>query len=326
VRSRAAARRRRRRRLLPALTLLAALAVAAVFVTRDEDDPGPRAATGSPAAPLQVGNGPAAQPVARRPLAVRLEQTPDPLRPPMKHPPRSGLLFDLDTGEVLWRREPERVVPIASLTKMMTALVVVDRAPPGAKVRVTKEALAYRGSGVGVLPKGKRVRLETMLHGLMLPSGNDSAIALAQRIGGTVRRFVGTMNRRAKAMGLACTRFNTPHGYRDRGNHSCAADLAAIARAVLDEPRLARIVRRRRAILPFPIKGGRLFLYNNNPLLRMGYRGALGIKTGYTDKAGRCLVAAARRGGRRLGVVLLDSPDPGGQAKRLLDRGFRRVH
>ena len=104
------------------------------------------------------------------------------MRVAFKHPPRSGLLFDLDTGEVLWRRQPDRVLPIASLTKMMTALIVVDRAPPDAKVRVTKEALAYKGSAVGVLPKGKRIKLETMLNGLLLPSGNDAAIALAQRI------------------------------------------------------------------------------------------------------------------------------------------------
>jgi D-alanyl-D-alanine carboxypeptidase len=124
-------------------------------------------------------------------------------------------------------------------------------------------------------------------------------------------------------MGLECTRFSTPHGFRDAGNHSCAADLAEIATSLLRNRRLARIVRRRQAVLPFPIKGGRIYLYNNNPLIRQGYRGVTGVKTGYTDAAGRCLVATARRGGLRLGVVLLHSPDPGRQARHLLDRGFR---
>jgi D-alanyl-D-alanine carboxypeptidase len=188
---------------------------------------------------------------------------------------------------------------------------------------VTKEALAYKGSGVGVLPRGKSVRLETMLNGLLLPSGNDAAIALAQRVSGTVDRFVLRMNEQARALGMACTRFSSPSGFVDRGNHSCAADLAGMARALLDQPRLARIVKRRRAVLPFPIKGGRLFLFNNNPLLRTGYPGTIGVKTGFTDAAGRCLVAAAERGGRRLGVVLLHSPNPGRQATVLLDRGFR---
>jgi serine-type D-Ala-D-Ala carboxypeptidase (penicillin-binding protein 5/6) len=275
------------------------------------------------AAPLQIANGPveAADP-GRPPLRLALAATRDTIRQRFREQPRSGLLFDLDTGEVLWRRLPDRVLPIASLTKMMTALVVTDEVAPGAKVRITREALAYSGSGVGVLPRGKRIGVSTMLHGLLLPSGNDAAIALAQGAAGTVPRFVALMNRRARAMGLACTRFSSVDGLRDRGNHSCAPDLAAIARAVLREPRLARIVRRRSAILPFPIKGGRLYLYNNNPLLRAGYRGATGLKTGYTRAAGRCLVATARRGGRKLGVVLLNSPDSGRQATRLLDRGF----
>jgi D-alanyl-D-alanine carboxypeptidase len=133
------------------------------------------------------------------------------------------------------------------------------------------------------------------------------------------------MNQRAQEMGLACTRFASVSGIKDRGNHSCAPDLAALARAVLREPRLARIVRRRSAALRFPVKGRKLYLYNNNPLLRMGYRGTTGVKTGYTDAAGRCLVATVRRGPVRLGVVLLDSPDPGRQAVRLLDRGFAQV-
>ena len=291
---------------------------------------GPRTAQGAGAqvvaAPLQVSNGPAqAADPGNRPLPLALTATADRVIVDFKRPPRSGLLFDLDTGDVLWRRLPDRVLPIASLTKMMTALIVVDRAAPDTKVRVTKEALAYKGSAVGVLPKGKRVKLETMLNGLLLPSGNDAAIALAQRMSGTVARFVERMNERAGDLGLTCTRFSSPDGFEDAGNHSCAIDLAEMARAVLDRPRLARIVRRRRAVLPFPIKGGRLYLFNNNPLLRTGYPGALGIKTGYTDAAGRCLVAAARRHGRRLGVVLLHSPDPGKQATQLLNRGFAAV-
>ena len=274
-------------------------------------------------APLQIANGPAqAVDPGNRPLELALAGTSDQLHVKFKRPPRSGLVFDLDTGKVLWRRNPSRILPIASLTKMMTALVVVQRAKPDTKVRVTKEALAYRGSGVGMLPKGKRIKLETMLNGLLLPSGNDAAIALAQRVSGTVQRFVGRMNAHAADLGLTCTHYTSPDGFVDAGNHSCAIDLAEIARALLDQPRLARIVKRRRAVLPFPIKGGRIYLFNNNPLLRTGYPGTIGVKTGFTDAAGRCLVAAAQRNGRRLGVVLLHSPDPGKQATQLLNRGF----
>ena len=282
---------------------------------------------GPPASPSQqIANGPVAPATATSPLTLQLAGTPDLVRLRFGHPPRSGLLFDLDTGRVLWRKDPTRILPIASLTKMMTALVVVAQVPPEAKVMVTKEALAYHGSGVGVLPRGKWVGLSAMLHGLLLPSGNDAAIALAQRASGTVPQFVAAMNARASTMGLTCTRYSSPSGYYDAGNHSCAADLAVEARAVLDQPRIARIVRRRQAVLPFPIRGGKIFLYNNNPLLRMRYPGTLGIKTGYTVAAGRCLVAAVRRDGHRLGVVLLHSPDPGGQAEKLFERGFRALH
>jgi serine-type D-Ala-D-Ala carboxypeptidase (penicillin-binding protein 5/6) len=309
-----------------AAVLLVTLLLAGALVAVGACGSSPRAggvATRPAPTPLQVANGPveAAQPGAR-PLTLKLVGSADPVRIRFKHEPRSGLLFDLDTGQVLWRRLPARVLPIASLTKMMTALLVVARAPADAKVKVTKEALAYKGSGVGVLPRGKRVKLETMLNGLLLPSGNDAAIALAQRVSGTVANFVARMNAGARDLGLSCTSFSSPSGFVDTGNHSCAIDLAQLTRAVLDQPRLARIVRRRRAVLPFPIKGGRLFLFNNNPLLRQGYPGALGVKTGYTDAAGRCLVAAARRNGRRLGVILLHSPDPAKQATQLLDRGF----
>jgi D-alanyl-D-alanine carboxypeptidase len=200
---------------------------------------------------------------------------------------------------------------------------VTERTRTGDRARITREALNYTGSGMGVLRSGRRVPVQTLLHGLLLPSGNDAAIALALRVSGSQRAFVGRMNERAALMGLACTRFASPSGIVDRGNHSCAADLAQLSRAVLDDQRLARIVRRRRAILPFHVKGGHIFLYNNNPLVRRGYPGVLGVKTGYTRAAGRCLVAAARRAGRRLGVVLLRSPDPGRQAQGLLDAGFR---
>ena len=122
-------------------------------------------------------------------------------------------------------------------------------------------------------------------------------------------------------MGLACTHYSTPSGLSD-SDHSCAGDLAALARAVLRTPRLSRIVRRRSAALPFPTRGGKLYLYSTNPLLRERYRGTTGVKTGYTIAAGRCLVATVRRGRIRVGAVLLDSRDPGRQARRLLDAGF----
>jgi D-alanyl-D-alanine carboxypeptidase (penicillin-binding protein 5/6) len=242
------------------------------------------------------------------------------------HRPRAGLLFDVRTGRVLWRLDPTRRLPIASLTKMMTALVVVERRDSHERVRITARARHTQGSAVGVLPKRRKVQLEALLNGLLLVSGNDAAVALAQHTGGSVPGFVRMMNERAGQLGLTCTHYTSPHGLQDAGNHSCAADLATLARADLHLRRIRRVARRDRAIVKFPIKGGRLFLYNNNPLIRAGYAGVTGLKTGYTDRAGRSIVATARRGKVELGVVLLHAYNTSDQAARLLDRGFKAMH
>jgi D-alanyl-D-alanine carboxypeptidase len=276
----------------------------------------PKAATTpAPGAALDFGT-------ADAPLAINLADPRDTVTYNPPNPPAAGVLFDTDTGQVLWRRNPTGKLPIASLTKMMTALVVDEKVPSGSFVPITKVALEYQGSAVGLLPKGKNIPLKTMLYGLMLPSGNDAARALAERAGGSIRGFVRMMNARAAKLGLRCTHYSSPDGFRDAHNYSCAADLAAEARAILRSPRLASVVRTGHVILPFPIKGRKLYLYNNNPLIRDHYPGVTGVKTGYTDAAGLCIVATATRGPVKLGVVLLHSPDWRGQAEALLDRGF----
>jgi D-alanyl-D-alanine carboxypeptidase len=318
--------RRRRSRVSLPLTFLTVLAVAFAGVLAIVSIQGGGGRTHRLGAAPALGTRPAPPPArARRVSVYATVAEPTSLRVAVTfhHPPRSGVLFDIRTGRVLWARHPELAVPIASLTKMMTALVVVQHEQPNAGVLITRQARAAQGSKVGLLPKGKWIRLETMLYGLLLPSGNDAAVALAQRVAGTVPRFVAMMNREARKLGMRCTRFSSPDGFEDRGNYSCAPDLALLAHAVLAQPRLAKIVGSRNAVLRFPIKGRKLYLYNNNPLLRMRYPGANGVKTGYTDAAGRCLVATARRGRVWLGVVLLRSPDPPTQSQQLLNRGFR---
>jgi serine-type D-Ala-D-Ala carboxypeptidase (penicillin-binding protein 5/6) len=328
-----AARRRRRRQLVALATLaLAALAAAGAMAlsngsTGASDDAARRHAT-SAKAPAPPALSPAGLTLAKPALALPGIATPrqDPIQLAFHLPPRAGLLFNLSSGQVLWQRNAHRRLRIASLTKMMTALLTVQSAPPSARVLVTRQAVESGGSKVGVLPLGKRVRLETMLYGLMLPSGNDASIALAQDLAGSVNAFVARMNAEAAKLGMGCTRYSSPSGYYDAGNFSCAADLAVLAHVDLAQPRIARVVRTYSAALPFPIKGGRLYLYNNNPLLIYKYPGVTGLKTGWTIAAGRCLVATAERHGVRLGVVLLDSPDPGTQARQLLDRGFHDVY
>jgi D-alanyl-D-alanine carboxypeptidase len=133
------------------------------------------------------------------------------------------------------------------------------------------------------------------------------------------------MNQRAIDLGLSCTHFSTVSGVIDQGNYSCPRDLAVLTHAVLQQRLLQRVVATRSQVLPFPIKGSKLYLYNNNPLLLGHYPGADGVKTGYTQAAGQCLVATARRGRTWLGVVLLHSGDPGDQAQQLLNAGFAKL-
>jgi len=325
-RSRAAARRRRRLRPLVAIVTFAFLLVALSallepVVVRDPD-------TSSPSKESRLSSQ-GSSAVAKAPTvddryAVDLS-SPDAITIKFHRKPRAGLLFDLPSGRVLWRWKPRRRLAIASLTKMMTALLVVEREDAHDRVRISKRAVKTGGSGVGVLPKGKKVQVEALLNGLLLVSGNDAAVALAEHSGGSVPGFVRLMNRRARELGLDCTHFTSPHGLLDRGNRSCAADLSALARADMAQRRIRRIARRSRAIVKFPIKGGKLFLYNNNPMIRLGYPGITGLKTGYTDRAGSSIVATARRGRVELGVVLLHSSDPAVQATKLLDRGFKAL-
>jgi serine-type D-Ala-D-Ala carboxypeptidase (penicillin-binding protein 5/6) len=290
-------------------------------------DGSPRSRAGQvtppPAEPPRIG-------VTKVPGATFTLQ-PLPAEPPvhvhLRKPPAAGVLFDIDTGEVLWARRATIPRPIASLTKMMTALMIAERDSPGERVLISRNAAHTAGSATGLLPQGRRVPLEALMQALIMISANDAAVALAEHVAGTVPAFVKQMNATAQAMGLGCTRFSTPNGLKDRDNYSCPVDIAALARADLENPRIARIAATQRARPRFPIKGHRMHLANNHYFLSHGLRGlpaatVTGLKTGFTDAAGRCYVTTARLGSRHLGVVLLDSPDPLRQVPRLLAAGF----
>lgn len=237
-------------------------------------------------------------------------------------PPRAGIVFDVATGDVLWRRRPLEPRPVASLTKVMTALVVATATRPTDRVRIHADALRYTGRSVGVLKRGRRVPVEALLSAALITSANDAATALAHHVGGSTRGFARLMNERARLLGLGCTRFVSPHG-AEPANRSCAADLAALTRLAMAERRIARLAGISYMQIPADVKGKRLYLATTNPLLATGYRGTIGLKTGYTSEAGRCLIAVVRRGKRTLAAVLLDSPNPGEQAQRLLEKAFR---
>jgi D-alanyl-D-alanine carboxypeptidase (penicillin-binding protein 5/6) len=335
---RALAARRRRRRRLTALAALIVVAAAIVgglaFASRSgershDTAQGTRAHGSRPRTPAAaLTRSPVGLPLGKPALALSGISTPakDPVHISFKHSPRAGLLFNLTTGQVLWQHNAYVRMPIASLTKMMTALLTVTAAPANARVLITRQAIDMQGSKVGVLPLGKHVRLESLLYGLLLPSGNDAAVALAQHAAGSVSKFVLRMNEEAAKLGLGCTRYSSPSGFYNHDNFSCAADLAVLAHVDMEQPRIAKVVGTYEAILPFPIHGGKLYLDNNNPLLIYKYPGVTGMKTGQTEAAGRCLVATAERHGVRLGAIVLDSDAPGTQDRQLLDLGFERVY
>jgi serine-type D-Ala-D-Ala carboxypeptidase (penicillin-binding protein 5/6) len=336
------ANRRRRRRRIAILTALAViiLAVAGAMAlanrTGEKSHNGAAASTSTTvkaekakAKPIATtARSPIGLPLSKPALALSGISTPqsDPVHIPFHHPPRAGLLFNLSTGKVLWQHNAYERVPIASLTKMMTALLTVRSAPANAPVLITRQAVNMPGSKIGLLPLGHHVKLETLLYGLLLPSGNDAAVALAQHVAGSVPKFVTRMNREAAALGMGCTRYSSPSGYYNANNFSCAADLAVLAHVDLEQPRIAAVTRTLEAILPFPIKGGKLYLDNNNPLLIYHYPGTTGMKTGQTEAAGRCLVATAERHGVRLGAIILNSDAPGTQAADLLNAGFDDIY
>lgn len=220
-------------------------------------------------------------------------------------------------GRVLWSGRADRPMAPASLTKMMTALLVLERGRLDDVVTVTRVAAAQRGSRIGLKP-GEQLRAYDLLAATIIRSANDACRALADHEG---PGFVARMNERAKALGLENTRFVDPCGHDRPGQYSTAADLARLAEQVVRHPeylRLSRLPGMRIATLD----GKRRFRFHNTNALIGRYEGVLGVKTGSTSRAGHCLVALAEKDGVQVLVVLLNAPNRWWNAVGLLDRAF----
>lgn len=230
---------------------------------------------------------------------------------------QAAIVVDAATGAVLYERNARDARHPASLTKMMTALVAVERAPLDRIVRVT-QPIVVTPILIGLEP-GDELPLREALYGLLLNSGNDAALAIAESLGdGSVDRFVGWMNQTADQLGLRETRFKNPHGLDAEGHLSSAYDMAIIGRALMRQPALAEIVGQERHEFTGP---PRWVFRTRNPLIG-DYDGADGIKTGFDDLAGLCLVATGVRDGRRAIAVVMDSTNYGRDAASLLDHAF----
>jgi D-alanyl-D-alanine carboxypeptidase len=232
----------------------------------------------------------------------------------------AAVLADVRTGRVLYARDAHRRLAPASTTKIMTALVVLERLGPGATVTVSAGAAALRtGSSIG-LAAGERWTTADLLRALLLRSANDAAVALADAVAGDQGRFAVLMTARARAIGAHGTRFANPHGLDHPEHYTTAADLVLISRQALRHPLFAEIVRTSVWTLVRP-DGTRGDLENRNRLVGR-YPGADGVKTGQTRRAGNTIVASATRDGWQLLAVALRSDDHYGDAARLLDFGF----
>lgn len=296
-----------RRPLLPALLLLLLLI------------PGRAGSAVPPPTPVPPKGSPSPFPSE---LATK---APPPNRPPSIRA-KEAILADLDTGQVLFQRRAEARRPVASLTKIMTALLTLERSKPGAVLTVSENA-APPPHLVGIsalgLKAGEKITVEELLYALLLQSANDAAVALAEGVDGDVRSFVAEMNRRARALGATNTRFYSPNGLDDRG-YSTAEDLVTMIRAAFAEPLFAKITRTKFHVVPAPPGGDPRRIQNRDVLLWL-YPGAIGGKTGFTSKAGYCLIAVARRQDRRLVSVVLGEPgEPFSDAAELLTWGFER--
>ena len=226
----------------------------------------------------------------------------------------AAILVDADSGRVLYEQNADARMLIASTTKIMTALVAIREGNLFDVVTVKREATLTEGSSM-YLKEGEKLTLETLLYGLMLSSGNDAAVAIADHVGGSQKGFVTLMNETARELGMEATSFANPNGLDAEDHYSTARDMAKLACAAVRNETLLRIASTQSVTI-----GGRT-MTNHNKLLRY-VDGCLGLKTGYTRAAGRTLVSCAERNGQRLVAVTLQDGNDWADHEALYDYGF----
>jgi D-alanyl-D-alanine carboxypeptidase (penicillin-binding protein 5/6) len=233
---------------------------------------------------------------------------------------RAAALIDVESGRILYSSRGDEPMLIASLTKIMTALVAIENGELASKVKVGKNAFAKEGSSI-YLQQGEEMTLENMLYGLMLRSGNDAATAIAEHIGGSEEGFVYLMNAKAEELRLLHTHFANPHGLDAEGHYSSANDLAVLTAYALHNPVFKQIVKTQEKTADNPNEKWDYKWRNKNKMLYL-YEGADGVKTGYTKKALRCLVSSATRNGQQLVAVTINDGDDWNDHASLLNFGF----
>lgn len=237
---------------------------------------------------------------------------------------QSSILIDAHTGRVILENNAYERRPMASTTKIMTAIVALERGDLNSVATVSHNAARVEGSSM-YLKGGEKIKLIDLLYGLMLNSGNDAATAIAEHIAKDVESFAKLMNEKAMALGLRDTSFTNPHGLDHENHYTTAYDLAQMTRHALANDKFSEICGTR--IKTIGTDGGEMIrtLGNHNKLLTM-YKGADGVKTGFTKKSGRCLVSSATKNSLRLIAVTLNAPDDWNDHMKMLDFGFSNYH
>ena len=233
---------------------------------------------------------------------------------------KGAVLIEADGNEVIFEQHKDLKLPMASTTKIMTALVVLENCQCDQEVLIEPHMTGIEGSSI-YLQAGEILTVSDLLHALMLESANDAAVALAFTVGGSIEGFATLMNEKACSLGLTSTHFTNPHGLDDDEHYTTAYELALITKEALKNPTFAEIVSTYKHCIPLNNGEGTRVLVNHNKLLR-SYDGAVGVKTGYTKRCGRCLVSYAKRNGVSLICVTLGDPNDWHDHKVLLDRGF----
>jgi D-alanyl-D-alanine carboxypeptidase (penicillin-binding protein 5/6) len=235
---------------------------------------------------------------------------------------KAAILMDAETGQVLYRKNIHQLRAPASTTKIMTGLLAIENGNLTDQVTVSMRAAQEGGSSI-YLAEGEELSLKELIYGLLVKSGNDAAIAVAQHIGGSVENFARMMNLKAKQLGAGNTNFKNPNGLPQKGHLSTAYDLAQIARYALEDDFFAKVVSTPKKRISWPDHNWDRILNNTNKLLTKSDF-VDGVKTGYTRAAGRCLVASASKGDRKLISVVLASNQLWQDSLNLLNHGFDR--
>ncbi len=233
---------------------------------------------------------------------------------------QSAVLIEAQSGAVIYAKNADMRLPMASTTKIMTALVATHLAPLDTEIPIDGRSVGVEGSSI-YLTEGETLSLEELLYALLLESANDAAVAIAIGLSGSVEAFCKEMNREATKLGLTDTHFINPHGLDHEEHYTTAYELGLISRALLENPKLAEIVSTQKKTITSSDPDRTRYLANHNRLLRM-YDGCIGVKTGYTKRSGRCLVSAAKRDGVCLIAVTLNAPNDWQDHSNMLDHGF----